>query len=310
MSYTIKKIALDSLTQENKEQYKILIPPRFRCCLEGKDPDDISFSKIIAIGLEFEGNPVGIAVSGLYEGLGLVEIFSFQIQKQHQNVDLGKEMMQKIESEGIRQEAAIITYHFRNSDPNFSFIQKVLKNKDWIKPKLFVIRYFFDCYTFNPPWYDHPPKLPRSYKLFPWKDLKKTERVQLEQEYNQGHFSDSISPFQKENTIEYTNSLGLRYKNEVIGWSITHTIATDTVKYTALYVKPQFQFLGYPIRLLVESIKLQQKSSKKWSLFEINLEDVEPSWLKFVQKRLAPYALRTDETYQSWKALRSDTFKL
>lgn len=310
MKYKIIRLDLDSLSEGKKEKYALLIPPKYRCCLEGKDPDNISFSEIIAIGLELDREPVGIAVSGHYEGIGLVELFSIKIMQQHQTIDLATEMLQKIESESAQSGAIIVTFHFRKTDPDYPLVEELLNRCEWAQPKLFVIRYFFDCYTFNPPWYDHPPKLPQQYKLFPWKNLKKSEKEQLKWEYHQGHFSDSISPFQKEESIDYTNSLGLRYKGEVIGWSITHQIAPDTIKYTALYIKPEFQFQGYSIRLLVESIKLQQKSAKRWSLFEINLEEVDRSWLKFVRMRLGPYALVIDNIYQSWKALGPDVFTL
>jgi len=107
----------------------------------------------------------------------------------------------------------------------------------------------------------------------------------------------------EEKIIEYTNSLGLRYKKEVIGWMITHRIAPDTIRYTSLYVDPEYQYKGPSIRLLIESMVLQTRSTIKWALFEINLDQINPSWYKFVQKRLAPYSQKITEIYKTWKQL-------
>lgn len=310
MNYKIEKLDLETLSAEEKKKYAIFIPPKIRCTLEGIDPDDISFTQIIAIKLEFNGKPAGIAILGNYEGTGLAEIFSIKIKQEHQKIDLAREMLKQIGLEAAKAGAVILTFYFRKTELDSPFIENVLKQCEWSEPELFAIRYFFDGHTFHPPWYNHPPKLPSKYKLFPWKILKQSEREQLEKEYNQGVYSDTVYPFQKEESIEYSNSLGLRYKDEVIGWSITNRIAPDTIKYSALYVKPEFQFLGYPIRLLVESTKLQQKTTIRWALFEINLERVDQSWIKFVQKRLAPYAIEIDNIYHSWKATSPDVFNL
>lgn len=307
MNYKIEKLDLDTLPAEKKKKYALFIPPRIRCALDGIDPDDMSSAEILAIGLEFKNEPVGIAVASNYEDLGLAELFALKIMEPHQDVNLGLKMLQKIEAESSHGGAVVVTFSFRKTELDSSFIEEVLNKAEWANPKIFMIRYFFDMYTFNPPWYKNFNKLPSKFKIFPWSKLKKSERDRLENECYQGHFSESIQPFQKEDSVEYINSLGLRHKKEVIGWCITHRISPDTIKYTSAFIKPGYRLSG-SLRLGVQSIKLQQESSVRWAIFEINLENVDPSWFNFVQKRFAPYAIEVDNIYQTWKATSSDTF--
>lgn len=309
MLYKIKKISLTELSSEEKAAFSSLLPIQYRCCLDGKEPSSISFAKIIAIGLMYRNKPVGIAVSANYEDLGFATLFSINIEEAHRDLARAVDMVKEIELEVKRQEATIITFFFRKGDLDSQFLESLLAVCEWSGPKAHTLRYFFDCYTFSPKWFQQELKLPKHYEIFPWKQLKKTEREQLEAQYEEGYYSESVYPFEGEETIEFSNSLGLRSKGRVIGWVVTHRIAPDTIKYSCLYIQPEFQFLGASGKLLAESIKLQQKSSKRWSVFEIFLDENNRSWFKFIQKRLAPYALETDLIFQSWKALNPDTFQ-
>jgi hypothetical protein len=310
-NYHLVVLNISTLSVDEKEKYALFIPVRYRTSIEGEDPYGISFTKMIAVGVIFCDTPIGLVIGGyLGEMLGFVETYTIKIASPHNTLILADHMLQKYEEECLRAGAVIMIYNYRKTDPDASFIEKVQKKRKWSPPKPHVIRYFFDGPTFHPSWYERPPQLPPKYKLFPWKNLKQAEREQLQKNYREGHFSENVYPFQNEETIEFRNSLGLKYKGKIVGWSITHRVAPDTVKYTALYVQPEFQFRGYAIRLLVESTKLQQKCNIKWALFEIKLGEVDPSWFKFVLKRLAPYAFEIDTLYQTWKATSSETFKL
>src|SRR5690606_11087501 len=119
-------------------------------------------------------------------------------------------------------------------------------------PKPFMLRCFYDCFNFNPPWYEKPPALPSAFQEFKWNQLRKKEREQLEKDLKQSRIHTSVNPLSKKLPFEPLNSLGLRYCDKVIGWMITHRIAPDIIRYSALYVEPEYAFKGYSIRLLVD----------------------------------------------------------
>ncbi len=310
MSYSVEKLDLAHLSVALKREYRLLLPTRFRFCLDGKDPDGIEGTKILAFSAMVNEMPAGIAVAGLYEEVGLVELYAVKIKEIFSNVELGKILLKTLEEEVFRTGALIINYLFSLSDPDTPILLNILKERDWVEPKLFMTRFFFEAYTFHPPWFENPPQLSEYYEEFPWKKLTEEERQILVKENKQGHYPVTISPFHEEDTIEPFTSLGLRYKKQVIGWVINHRIAPDTLRYSAFYVKPDFKHKGVSMRLLVDSMKLQQKSPMKWSIFEISHQDYDKSWNKIVLKRLAPYAIQVDKIYQTWKAYSAEVFKI
>jgi hypothetical protein len=92
--------------------------------------------------------------------------------------------------------------------------------------------------------------------------------------------------------------LGLRYKDQVVGWMITHRVAEDTIRYTKMFVRKDLQSLGRAISLLAKAIKLQletmEDSKAVCTVFADNTE-----MIRFVDKRLAPHL---NSMRQSWGA--------
>ncbi|ADI38945.1 putative uncharacterized protein [Waddlia chondrophila 2032/99] len=299
--YRVLVLDTQNLNPEKKRKYSLFTTPKFRCCLEGKDPYDIGFTEQIAIGIEKNSEPIGLALASLFKGLDYAEIHTINIDIHYKKPNILKNFISEIEKKLFSQNANYITYRFSPDTPIVNSLVPVLEENSWASPKLVMIRYFYDAQAFNPPWYDRPPLLPSGYKTFKWETIRDSELEKIKKDYKQGYFTDHVSPFWEAEKIEPVNSIGLRYKNQVIGWMICHRVAHDTIRYTAFYVKHQFAFTGYPLRLLVDSMKLHQTSTIKWALFELNFQDPPTSWINFVLKRLAPLAQAQIPVYETWK---------
>ncbi len=298
---TFKQLDLENLSYSIKFKYQRFATPDYRGMIEGEKADGISFSNSIAIAVEKDSEPVALCLASYYKELAYGNIHSLHVDPSVRNQGIGHSLLKNMEQTLVEKGCQSIILHYRDDEPTTPYLEKILKEEGWSEKEQVVEQYFFDCKTFNPYWYDHPPKFPKGITEFPWKQLKPVEKKQIEKDYSQGHFDSSVNPFLEEKTVEPINSIGLRYKGEVIGWMICHRVAPDTIRYTAFYVKPEHCFRGYPIRLLVDAIRLQKKSTVKWSKFDLNFSQTSYSWIKFCRRRLAPYTLRLVKVYQSWK---------
>lgn len=292
------------LPSELRRDCILLTPPRYRCCLDGVDPDGIEDVRILLIAGFHNSTLAALAITGIYKIIGFAELFSFEIKQDYRTKEAASQVLQKLEEVAF-SEVLTIHYFLRLTEPISPLLQKTLKDASWSSPELFMTRYFFDAIASHPDFYEYPLKLPEGCEIFPWKELKDHERDQLLKEHRHRHFSDIVSPFHEEEKIESLNSLGLRYKGEVIGWMITQRVAPDTLKYASFYVRPEFRYKGASMRLMIDSIKIQQKSNIKWFLIEVNYN----SWGIIVDKRLKRYSLVIDEIYLTWKAKSPDVFK-
>ena len=155
------------------------------------------------------------------------------------------------------------------------------------------------------PWM-HKYSLPTSFSAFLWSELTKNERmiIQQKQEAEQW-YPESLSPFQDEEIIEPLNSLGLRYKGEVVGWMITHRLTPDTIRYTSLFIRQDFQNLGRAIPLLAKAIYLHNSSKVTKGIFVVEIEN--KPMCRFVKRRMAPYLTSITETRETFKLLQGNT---
>ncbi len=296
---TPHRLNFQNLSPVEREQFESFAEKQFRCCLDGKDPYEISNASIVAVG----SLDVGLALASVHPIIDTAVIHS--IHAKDGSAEQYKALLTTLEKELCKAHATVATFSFFDDGKLNSPLATVLNNDAWEEPELSMLKYFFDGFTFNPPWLNTPPKFPKVVRKFPWKKLTPNEKKVLLHKLGQGRIPLNISPFgMDENLIEPLNSLGLRYKREVIGWCVTQRTAEDTIKYAFLYMDPEFLFIGNPVRLLADSIHIQTASTVQWAEFDVNIDQSSLSWLNFVEKRLAPYAQREDKIYKTWKNLK------
>ncbi|MEX1012454.1 MAG: hypothetical protein WD595_04370 [Waddliaceae bacterium] len=212
-------------------------------------------------------------------------------------------LLQEIETVSNQLDLNLILITYSSTHPHLQFLEENLKNHHWKGPRKQKIFCHFDRDEFHPPWYDRVPPPPNDYEEFLWKELKPEERTNLLRLVDQMAIPGDISPFSNEETILYDNSLGLRYQGEIIGWMVTHLLPSRQVQYSAFYIDKAHRHKAIAPRLLRDSIQLQKQSPFKWAVCEVNLLFADESWVRFVEKRLAPYTLRVHYNYQMWKNL-------
>ena len=78
--------------------------------------------------------------------------------------------------------------------------------------------------------------LPASYQYFPWQKLTNMEKNKL-----RNRVPKNISPFNAEHLIEPLNSFGLRHKEELIGWMVTHRHGPKKIHYASFFIDEKYR---------------------------------------------------------------------
>jgi GNAT superfamily N-acetyltransferase len=296
----VSRLDLKELKPEDREELELYTQPEFRCCLEGKDPFNIHNALIIAVG----SRDIGLALASYYHEMNFALIHS--IQAKDNTEEKLSTLLERLEKELVGEGANTATFRFYDDGKQSIPLWNVLKERKWAEPELFIIKYFLN-YTFNPPWLRKPKPFPKGFEAFPWKELKPEERKDIISRIKEGSIPVAISPFgENENIIEHMNSFGLRHEEKVIGWVVTYRVAHDTIAYTSLYMEPEFQHTGYPMRLLADAININKSSPVTHAMFTINFDQSNVKWINFIERRLAPYAVDTAKIFKSWKTLTKD----
>lgn len=290
----IERLHLNHLDPNVLKTYTELTPQKYQHLLLEKDPNCLAISALK------EGKPIGLILGTFLKALGTGEIHFLHILEgfgfQNTALLLLTEITKLFHKEGCHT----LTIIYSADSPTSHLLEEILHKQGWHGPRLYMTHYLFDGFIFNPPWLSKPFKFFPGFQEFPWKELSKEERKILHKELSQGQFPLSVSPFSEENLIEPLNSLGLRYKGRIVGWMITHRIAPDTIRFTALYIKKEFLYREAWIKLLADSINIQRHSPVQWALFDINVALIDEGWRAFVLRRLAPYAQSITKDKQAW----------
>lgn len=298
MMETIQWLDFRSLDPYRFSIYTKMTAEKYRCYLQGRSCSTHANPLPLSFGLEIDGVPIAVAHLTLHTNNKIGELHTLFISDGHLFDDVADRLLAHVEEEVVKRGCSFLSHLFPKGSPLTPLLQK----RKWSPPSLFMFRIDFDPPTFNTPWMNKEYPLPEGCTLFPWAELTAQEREIIKYQEMQCRFHYSVSPFGDECYQQPVNSLGLRYNNEVIGWMITHTYPENpgTVRYSCLYIDSAHQFKGLSIRLLQEAIRIQiDHSPYLWAYCEVNMELSESSWLRFLNRRLAPYCASLTKTMQS-----------
>lgn len=281
--------------------FESMVPSPFLCCLQGKDPNDLSETSVIVIGALYQARPAGIALASCYRHTHQVKLHHIFVLPEHRNRHVARHMLEQLQIVATAEGGRYYTCEYKLEDPSTPALEKMLSACGWKVGKPFIIECLYNGFTFNPPWIHIPYQLPVGMEEFPWSELTQKERQQILHDERRGVIPLAVLPFRKEHLVEPLNSLGLRHKGRVIGWMITHRTAPDTIAYRALYIERSFHFMGPGVKLLIDSMLIQKKHPIQWAVFELPLIQVQPAWVQFINKRLIPYADVVTHYMQAWR---------
>lgn len=282
------------------EAWKHLALPKWRPILENKPPDVLDEAQLIALGIEKDNTPQALLLGSVIPDLGTAEIHSLTAE----DPDLLRPLLLAFEERLKKDTPITCTFSLPDTGAESLPLFHLLESLKWHGPKSFLEKYLFDIYNFHPPWFDTTPPLSKHYQAFPWSDLKHSEKEELLRQIEEGRIPQSVSPFGHSEPL-HSSSLGIRHGQELVGFCVTHLIPPDFVRFTALYIHKEKQHLGPIIRLLIDSIKIQQRVGPRYTLFEVNLKNSSPSWEKFIKVRLFPYSIGKISWVDFWKTIPS-----
>lgn len=154
----------------------------------------------------------------------------------------------------------------------------------------------------NLPWLKRYNYTPHGFRIIPWNSLSPNQLSHIEDHVkNDPAFPLELDPFRELHIMEPTTTVVLlKEDNTIAGWSMSHRIKTDTIRYSAIYVKKDIQGAGLAIILLMNSIARQVLTNLldtvPYGIFAVYRRT--PMMLKMCKKRFAPYSDSVSESVE------------
>lgn len=299
---TIQRLDFDSLDPYRYSLYKKMTAEKYRCYLDNRSPSTFENPVPLSFGMESEGEPIAVVHLTLHTQNKIGELDTFFIRDGYLFENSALKLLNYVEEAVKKTGCSFLSYMYEKQ----TLLSPAFIKNGWSTPRLFLIRFAFNNVTFHAPWMKRKYPLPDGYALFPWQELTQKERERLIEQEKEYRFHSSVSPFREENYLQPMNSLGIRYKDEVVGWMITHTFpeTPETIRYSCLYIDSTLQFKGISMGLLQEAMRIQlAEGSYLWGECEVSIDLSESNWIRFLNQRLAPYCASITKTMQSVREL-------
>jgi GNAT superfamily N-acetyltransferase len=286
------------------EAYAKLQSPFLKTNPKGIDLEDPKNHTLFAVGATNEGGePVGLILARMLPSIKVGEIQSVFVAEPFRRQNIGSRMLSFAAEQlaSLNFMALLAMYPDRVAET--PLIEEFFKKNGFKDKQLAFAEFVFEYSRFTPDWFLQDPKWPEEFQVFPWTELSYAEALEIKMKHEQQTVPDDVYPFAYDCPFDSLNSLGLRYKGQIIGWMITQRTAPDAICYAQLFIDFEFQMKGYAVSLLVEALKIHYKHQVKWGLFKVNIMKSSSQWLKFVRYRLAPSADFIYEYYQTYRPL-------
>jgi ribosomal protein S18 acetylase RimI-like enzyme len=226
------------------------------------------------------------------------DVISLYVDPDHRQQGIATQLLRYLEAALRQLNCPQVQVRYPVSELTNNGLETILHHQGWQSPKMdFLITKSTIEALKQAPWvYQYP--LPPQFTVFPWSELTAAERDRIQQRQA---YPDSLNPFTDDPRLEPINSLGLRYQGEVIGWTLNHRVAFDTIRYSTLFVETQFQRMGRGFSLLTEAVKRHIESGIPYATSAVASDNL--AMLNCADRYYRPYATYLSESRCSTKFL-------
>ncbi|WP_019503693.1 GNAT family N-acetyltransferase [Pleurocapsa sp. PCC 7319] len=280
--------------------YSPLTYPTYRPRLQNISSDE----NTVAIGISIAGKPIGLGIAETQADKS-AQVLSLFVAQAYRHQGFGTALLTRLEQELYLEGCKSVEFVYTTGQTTTSTVEHLLDKCGWSSPQpRRVICKASTHEMSNAPWMRRRWQLPASYSIFPWVKITPRERSLIQEQEVKSWIHPDLIPFKYEEGLEPINSVGLRYKGQVVGWLINHRTAPDTIRYSCSYIRPDLQKLGRITFLYIKAVQLQAAANIPFGIWTIPLEHT--SMVNFAKKHMKPYSIYLQETKGASKLLFSD----
>lgn len=192
----------------------------------------------------------------------------------------------------LRMEAVYMT-----GKADATAIERVFAKRGWQPPAMrtYTLRFTIDDAE-RMPWFGRVPLRDRDFEMFAWGELGQAERDALiASQLAQPWIPEGLEFWRHDRAgFDPVSSLGLRYRGEVVGWTINHQLDADTTRISGAFVRDDLSRRGRLMALWTESITRMKAGGVRW-ITSITPHQLAPM-VAFLARRCAPWATFCGET--------------
>lgn len=257
-----------------------------------------------AVGAWTGDEPAGLAMSVEVGNGEVASICSIYVDPTFRRRGIGTALLARLEEDRQRRGIRRLELGFRNSSVSALAIQRMLERLGWPPAEPERLICMCDRRMLEADWLQERADLPPDHEIVSWSEISAGERLALVvSQLRDPWIPPSLNPFDYEQSMEF-NSVALRCRGEVLGWVLTQRFDASTLVYSCSYMRPDQQRRGRMIPLYREAIRRHgARLDLPNACWVVPYQH--PLMVRFVQRRMAPYAIELEDYCVSIKPVAS-----
>ena len=258
--------------------------------------------QVVAMGLQCNGLPVGLALGFMQTGDGPEDagshraavLASIFLRPEQRGRAQAKVLLQAWLEQAQRAGAETVQATWRSGQPTTGALQALLQQTGWSAPQTRMLLIEATLESIAPAPWMQPQALPVDTCIVPWQQVSAAQREALWASHcAQPWIAPDLIPFAHEADFEPHTSLALLRRGDIVGWVLNHAQG-EALRFTCSFMHPRLQGLGRITLLYRESVLRAGTAGFVRALWTVPLWH--PRMVRFARRWMAPYATRFDET--------------
>lgn len=290
--------AWQELEAANARNYRELTFASYGQRLEEYDPEVSA-----GIGVAIRDKPAGLVLARLDEK-PLAHILSLYVAPECRRRGLAALLLNRLEAKLAGVGFAEIEISYRSGRAATPGLEALLAHEGWSEPRVRQIYCRTSGRKMSEAGWMQSMALPAEYEVIAWSEVTDADRGSIrERQAREPFFPEELDPLRHEAGYEPMNSLGLRFRGEIVGWMITHPAGENCLRYTCSYLRPDLQSVGRLVALYSEALRRQIAGQGLDCVGLWTVPVNQPRMAAFVRRRFAPFLLDLAEFRLSRKSL-------
>jgi GNAT superfamily N-acetyltransferase len=269
--------------------------PAFRSLLKHSSGD------VLVIGATAWMRPAGLCVARL-DGT-VAEILSIYVAEPWRRLGCAREMIRLMERKLAARGIVVTHLSFSSSDSDCP-VHAMICSAGWEVPEPYMLLVNGERERIaQMPWHKAVRER-HNLTLFPWAELTARDRECIEKSIDAGEIPEALTPFGDDEFLVAGTSLGLRHRDQVVGWQVNHCLTPNVHRFTATWVDSRWSKSGTAIWLMSESIRRYVATGVPFASMGVQIGNT--SMLAFFERRIRPYISTISICYRSQKEVTPD----
>ncbi len=236
-----------------------------------KDRIKKPFSGVLA---SLDQKPIGLILATFDQSGLIARVHSFIVHPDHRGKGVGATLLRELEKNLLREECRQVEGYFREHWRSLKYLKKILEKQGWTSPKEELVVVRGEAVKVTRLFMDDRLVLPEGYRFMPFSALSRKEKERIkEKKRTKNWYPDYLDPFIYENTINTATSLILKYREEVVGWVVSHLITKELNEFTNLFLDQAHRSYKLAHLLMRETINLQVATGTPYFLITSKAND-------------------------------------